>query len=115
MLEGIDQCKAEVIISEELLREYDDVLNREEIAEKIENKSLVIRDIVQKVISKAEIVEPMRKFEVIPEDPDDNLILDCAFEGKVDFIVSQDKHLLRLNEFQGIKIVSPEEFLKILG
>jgi len=115
VLEGIDQGKAEIIISEELISEYDDVLTREEIAEKIENKSLVIRDIVQKVISRAKIVEPSEKFDILKEDPDDNIILDCAFEGKVDFIVSQDKHLLRLGEFKGIKIVSPEEFLRRLG
>jgi len=53
--------------------------------------------------------------DILKEDPNDNIIIDCAFEGKVDFIVSQDKPLLKLGEFQGIRIVSPEEFLRILG
>lgn len=34
--------------------------------------------------------------------------------GNVDYIVSQDNHLLKLKEFRGIKIITPEEFNKIV-
>jgi predicted nucleic acid-binding protein len=40
--------------------------------------------------------------------------LECATEGKVDFIISKDKHLLNLKEFRGIKIINPSDFLKSL-
>ena len=54
------------------------------------------------------------KLKIVKEDPDDNKILECAVEGKADFIVSQDSHLLKLREFHGIRIMSPEEFLEML-
>jgi len=48
---------------------------------------------------------------VVEDDPDDDAILECAVEGNVDFIISQDKHLLKLKEFRRIPILKPEDFL----
>ncbi|MBU1198966.1 MAG: putative toxin-antitoxin system toxin component, PIN family [Nanoarchaeota archaeon] len=44
-------------------------------------------------------------------DPDDNKIIECALEGKADYIITQDKHLLDL-KFDKIKILTPREFLR---
>ena len=60
------------------------------------------------------MVVPNRKVNVIKDDPDDNKFIEAALEGKADYIVTQDKHLLNIQEFEGIKIVSPEEFLRFL-
>ena len=60
----------------------------------------------------ATIVTPHTKQDVIKDDPDDNVILECALEGQVQHIITQDKHLLKLKDFQGVKIVTPSEFLK---
>jgi len=40
--------------------------------------------------------------------------LEAGVEANADYIVSQDNHLLKLKEFQGIRIVKPEEFLAVL-
>lgn len=61
------------------------------------------------------IVYPQRIPEMIEEDPDDNQILACASEGKANFIVSGDKHLLDLKDYCDIKIIPPREFIRILG
>lgn len=63
---------------------------------------------------KAELVEPEERVDVIKDDPDDNKFIEAAIEGNADYIVSQDKHLLNIKEYQGIKIILPEEFVKIL-
>jgi predicted nucleic acid-binding protein len=47
---------------------------------------------------------------IIVDDPD-NRILECAVAGQADFIISGDKHLLNLKNFQGINIVTPADFL----
>lgn len=60
------------------------------------------------------IVVPTRKVEAIREDPQDNKFLECAVESHVDYIVTGDKHLKRLNEFEGIKIINVRKFLDIL-
>jgi len=59
-------------------------------------------------------VEPILAFDVVKEDQDDNKFLEAGVEGEADYIVSKDNHLLKLVEFKDIKIVSPEEFLKVL-
>jgi len=59
-----------------------------------------------------EIVKPEKHFTVIKEDPDDNIFLDCAVEGKVKYIISGDEHLLNLKKFKGVKILTPSEFLR---
>jgi len=65
---------------------------------------------------KAALVEPEENISVIKKDEDDNRILECGVEGKVQYIVSGDKrHVLPLKEYKGIKILSPAQFLKIIS
>ncbi|MGD0972344.1 MAG: PIN domain-containing protein [Desulfobaccales bacterium] len=52
--------------------------------------------------------------EAVADDPADDLVLACALEGNADFIISGDKHLLNLRNYQGIKMVTPAEFLESL-
>jgi predicted nucleic acid-binding protein len=47
-------------------------------------------------------------------DPDDGKIIGCAIASAADYLVSRDKDLLLLRSYHGIRIVPPEEFLRIL-
>ncbi len=59
-------------------------------------------------------VFPNININIIKEKDSDNRILECAVEAQADYIVSGDKkHVLSLKEFEGIKIISPKEFLEI--
>ena len=49
--------------------------------------------------------------QVIREDAEDNTILAAAVEGRADCIISGDRHLKNLGEYQGIPILSPAEFV----
>ena len=102
----------ELILSQEIIEEYAEVLEYDEIKTKISGKGLNAKYSLGKIISISKIVNPREKFDVILEDKDDNKIIDAALEGKVDYIVSSDKHLLDLKEIKGIKIITPKEFLK---
>jgi putative PIN family toxin of toxin-antitoxin system len=44
-------------------------------------------------------------------DSDDDKILECAVIGNVDFIISGDRDLLSLKEFQGIPVISAAEYI----
>lgn len=66
------------------------------------------------ILEKSAIVFPVNHLEIVRDDPDDNKFIEAAVEGKADYIVSQDKHLLNIKEYNGIKIVHPKEFLQIL-
>ncbi len=59
-------------------------------------------------------VTPQRRVKAVKEDPDDDRIIECALAADADAIVSGDRHLLILNGYQGISILTPREFLKTL-
>lgn len=74
-----------------------------------------IESFLARLAEKALIIsKPPQEVFVIKEHPPDNKFLTCAISCQVSFIVSGDQHLLRLKEFQGIPILSPKEFLKII-
>jgi uncharacterized protein len=60
----------------------------------------------------AELVTPARRLAVVAEDPDDDRVLECAVAAGAQVLVSGDKDLLRLGEFEGIAIVTVTAFLE---
>ena len=98
------------ITSEALLQELKRVLSEdpfrledEEIS-KIENS---IREI-------AEIEKPQTKVQEC-RDEADNRVLECAIEGRADYIVTGDEDLLGLTSFRGVRIAKVADFLRISG
>ena len=94
--------------SPDLLREADDVLSRPKFglrAEQVAGIIALFRDTF-------EIVHPSRRFKVVIADPDDDMVLEAAAAARADLIVSGDKHLLDLVEWNGIRILSPADFVK---
>ena len=73
-----------------------------------------IGEVVEKLKDRAILVEPQIRVSVIKGKDDDNRILECAVAADAQFIISGDKrHLLPLKQYQGIRIVSPDEFLRL--
>jgi uncharacterized protein len=50
----------------------------------------------------------------VSEDPDDDIYLAAAIEGRCSYIVSGDPDLLTLGEHEGVRIVTPRAFLTLL-
>jgi len=113
ILETIDKKELLFVTSKAIIDEYEKILKSDEIVEKVKDKQLVLKKIAQKIITNSLVVKPKRKLDVVKDDPDDNKILECATESKVDYIITQDKHLLKIKNFEGIKILKPSEFLEI--
>jgi predicted nucleic acid-binding protein len=60
----------------------------------------------------AELVPAPEAAEAVTGDPDDDLILACAIQAKVDALVSGDRrHLLPVGEHRGVRIVTPQALL----
>ena len=49
--------------------------------------------------------------KIVNDDPDDDKFIECAVALKSSFIISGDKHLISIQDYMGIKIVPPKEFL----
>ena len=112
IIEKAENKEINLILSEAIIKEYNRVLNYEEIQEKIKDNSLDARFVLEELIEMAVIVDPKKKLKVVKDDSDDDKFLEAALEGNADYIVSQDKHLLKLKEFRGIRIVNVREFLR---
>lgn len=97
-----------LLISEQILEEIKQVLNYSKFyfIEKAEKDWLF-----EAIDETACFVKPVRSLNIIKEDSTDNKFLECAVEAKADFIISGDRHLLNLKEFQGIKILRATNFL----
>tara|TARA_Y100000310_G_scaffold297633_1_gene330799 strand:- start:173 stop:592 length:420 start_codon:yes stop_codon:yes gene_type:complete len=104
--------KFEIAISKEIAKEIFDVLNRPHIKDKYSLDNEDIFSYMNLLKKQAFLVNGGLKLDVVKDDPDDNMILECAVESKADFIVSGDKHLLNLREYEGISILNAGEFLK---
>jgi len=113
VLRMIENNEAELVLSAEILDDFMKVLDYPEIKDKIRGKGLEMNRTVEKIESISIIVRPETRLDVVKEDPDDNKILECALAGKADYVISNDKHLLKMKEYSGIKIIKPEEFLII--
>ena len=57
------------------------------------------------------IVEPSRRLYVLRDEPD-NRILECAVEGNAEAIVTGDKAMPAIGEYEGIRLVTLADYLK---
>ncbi len=73
-----------------------------------------IRQAVEAFRAHAELVEPSPVPPGSCRDPSDLPVLGTALAAKAECLVTGDKDLLVLKEFQGIAILSPREFLQKL-
>jgi putative PIN family toxin of toxin-antitoxin system len=116
-----------LVVSREVLTEVEDVLNRPEIRAYFPDLSDEIVGAFLKRVQKLSIlVRPVPKKFSYPRDEDDEPYINLAVEVGADFIISRDKDLLDLmtghtdeckefrQRFRPLRVVEPEEFLKIV-
>lgn len=105
------------VVLKGVLREYQLVTSTailDETADRLRNKFRFpergIHRLVDILLTYSHLTEPSSRFDVV-RDKKDNKILECAFDGKTDYIVTGDTDLLYIKEFKGIKIITAKEFL----
>lgn len=102
----------QLILSKSILKEFSEVANDPRIRKYADQDEMIaFLRIIDRV---SKITRVKSSFKVIKEDPDDDLVLRTAFDGKADYIVSGDRHLLSLGAFRGIKILTVDEMLTLL-
>ncbi len=100
--------KYEIILSNQILAELADVLSRDKF--NVTNAQI---DKFLSILVRYAIVVPVQSCsKIIIEDPDDDVILDTALCGKAEYIVSGDKHLLKIVRYRNVEILSVNDFLQ---
>jgi len=110
LLDHVVNKRLELVLSKELLDEFIDVIKRDKLKLTAEQQN----QFIEYVTTLSSVVEVASKFDIVKEDPDDNIVLNVAHDGKADFIVSGDPDLLNLKEFEGIGIVTASKMLELL-
>lgn len=98
-----------IYTSKEIIQEYSKVINRD-----FDYSQDEVIKIINSILPLLTSIIPIEKINITKEDPDDNKIIECAVTAKANYIITYDKHLLKIKKFRNILIIKPEEVLKIL-
>lgn len=96
--------KVTLLVSEPILAEL-----HKKLLNKFEWSEDRIHLFVKTVRELAEMVDPDITLDVVPADPDDNRIIECAVAGNAGLIVTFNKDLLRLKSYGVIGIIAPRQ------
>jgi putative PIN family toxin of toxin-antitoxin system len=107
--------KIKLVLSDDILSEIRAVLLYPKIKERHQQTPKQIEDFLKKAARVSILARGKTKISRIREDPADNKYLSAATEVKADFIISGDHHLKDLKLFQGIRILEPSAFLKLMA
>jgi putative PIN family toxin of toxin-antitoxin system len=98
-----------LIITPSLIEELIIVLERKKVNE------LSIIKLLELIAEKAIMTEGIYQTNYLDDiDPKDNIFLSACYEGKANYLVSLDKHLLNLKHFHNTLIFNPQSFLNQL-
>lgn len=101
--------KIKLLISNDIVNEY---------VEKLEEKTnaIVAENIINLFLNSPDVekIEIYFKWSVIAKDADDNKFVDCALNGRANFLVTDDKHfqILKKIGFPPLKIIRTAAFLE---
>ena len=106
-----------LILSQPIIDEVEKVLSRRKLRLKYQYTLNEVRNLVE-LLQKTNIVEVNTSFELCHRDSTDNIFVDCAILGRVQFLVSTDNDLIDnpqlkqgLFEF-GVEVAEPLNFLE---
>jgi len=107
--------KVLLLLSDAICAELLRVLTYPKIRNRLNRSEESLSEFIDKLRAVAVVIPGAVKLPPLQSDPSDTKYLECAVEGKADFIISGDHHLTDLNTFQKIRVVAPATFLTIVG
>ena len=111
IFDGLINSDFTLIISNEILSEYTEIIGRKTnmmIANNISEMLLSLQNVHKQ--------EVYYRWGLIEEDKDDNKFVDCAIAGDVDYLVSNDKHFncLKKIDFPKLNLLNIDDFMDLL-
>jgi len=113
----LSQCQEKVYLytAEEILQEICQVLlEKPHIRNRYRYSDNTVEVFINYLRNISTVVVQLPDIRIIERDPKDDMIISCAVAASADYIVSRDRHLLDLGNYQQIQIVTPEDFMRIL-
>ena len=70
---------------------------------------------VDEILNFSRMIEISGTLKAVPNDADDDMVIECAVMGKASHIVTGDKHLLSLVKYQDIAIAKATDFVNLFS
>jgi putative PIN family toxin of toxin-antitoxin system len=102
--------KVEIWATPSMLLELETVLRRPQFEARRRELDLETWEIVAYAATLVSLVDLERIEPIVAADPDDDVFVNCALVVGAGYLISGDGHLLDLEEWEGISIVTPREF-----
>lgn len=115
ILQAIRTQKVILVTSPLIMEEVSNVINRERIVKVIKMTKRERIKFIEMLIERSDMTPGRKLPQVIGRDEKDDKFLVCAIEGKADYIITGDKDLLDLGEYEGIKIITPRKFMALFS
>ena len=97
-----------LVISNEILTEYEEILTRQ-------TSPGIAQNVIKFILALPNVIEQQVYFRwnLIHVDPDDNKFIDCAIAAGAKYIVTEDKHFntIREEELFTLEILGSDAFL----
>ncbi|MBI4328043.1 MAG: putative toxin-antitoxin system toxin component, PIN family [Chloroflexi bacterium] len=116
LVEALEEKRATLLMSAQLLAEFGDVVGRAKLASRLAVRDVTSSKLVARLARQAEFVSPV-PIALPPSlrDAKDLIVLAVASTAKADAIVTGDEDLLTMKAFEGIPILTVREALEKLG
>ena len=114
MLQAGREKRVELFTSAALLAELTNILGRRKFGKKIAASTFTVDQLVDRYVALTALVRPTPTRRIAP-DPYDDVVIGTALAAKADLIVTGDKSLLSVADYQGVRIVGISQALQIVG
>ena len=114
----VSQCQEYVNLytAEEILQEIRRVLlEKPHIRNRYSYSAEQVEVFINRLRNTSTVVAQLPEIRVVERDPKDDMIIACAMAVSANYIISRDRDLLDLGNYQLIQIVTPEHFMRILS
>ena len=102
----------QIFASLDILQEIHRVLEYEKILRVLQRSGREVSPMMATIVSLCSLVDVKSKVQAIEEDPTDNQVLACAKDATADFMISGDRHLLQLEAYGNVKVLTASSFLE---
>jgi putative PIN family toxin of toxin-antitoxin system len=112
ILAAIREQEIILVASPAIIKEVDEVINRPRIIKLLKMEKKERKQVLDGLIARSEVTAGRQLTVPIGRDRKDDKFLACAREGSVDFIITGDRDLLDLEEYEATKITIPRIFVE---
>jgi putative PIN family toxin of toxin-antitoxin system len=103
----------ELFLAPAIVREMVEVLHRPRLRAKFPQIAQLDVAHIIALFERAQVIEP-QNVPPVSRDPQDDKFLACARAARAGYLVTEDQDLLVLEEYNGVRVCRPAEFIALL-